>query len=223
MFCYTLPVRSRVADARAVRKKSYRSRNFANSASWWEMPPYRLETPYFITEGHDSVPFPVLTPFKICGCRSWAPLARNWPNFMRTGAVRVFLVFVAAVCILAFGQYQANFYRSRKQNIFQHFGKLFLPETLKGVPCCLNELVVNFREEPSGIGRLCRLEVPTDGQLAKCRFFIETGWIARNRWPVPYHSPSFDFSIETGPVGHPFEFEPAKSANPTRFLSKFDQ
>ena len=25
----------------------------------------------------------------------------------------------------------------------------------------------------------------------------------------------FDFLIETGPVGHPLEFEPAKSANPT--------
>ena len=29
--------------------------------------------------------------------------------------------------------------------------------------------------------------------------------------------------IETEPVGHPLEFEPAKSANPTRFLSKIDQ
>ena len=29
--------------------------------------------------------------------------------------------------------------------------------------------------------------------------------------------------FETGPVGHPLEFEPAKSANPTRFLSKIDQ
>ena len=38
-----------------------------------------------------------------------------------------------------------------------------------------------------------------------------------------YNSPSFDFLIETEPVGHPLEFEPAKSANPTRFLSKIDQ
>ena len=37
------------------------------------------------------------------------------------------------------------------------------------------------------------------------------------------HSPSFTFSIETGPVGRPLEFEPAKSANHTRFLSKIDQ
>ena len=41
---------------------------------------------------------------------------------------------------------EANNYRSRKQNmIFQHFGRL--PGTLKNVPCCLNELLVNFREE----------------------------------------------------------------------------
>ena len=34
---------------------------------------------------------------------------------------------------------------------------------------------------------------------------------------------NFDFFTETGPVGHPLEFEPAKSGNPTRFLSKIDQ
>ena len=47
---------------------------------------------------------------------------------------------------------------------------------------------------------------------------------ARNRPPGSYNSPSFDLTIiETGPVGYPLEFEPAKSANPTRFLSKIDQ
>ena len=62
---------------------------------------------------------------------------------------------------------KANSYRSRKQTrIFQHFGRLFLPGTIQNVPCSLNELLVNFREESSGIGRFCRLEVPTDGQLA---------------------------------------------------------
>ena len=67
---------------------------------------------------------------------------------------------------------QADNYRSRKHNRnFQHFGRLFLPGTLKNVPCCLNELLVNFREESSGIGRFCRLEVPTDGQQAQFRFF----------------------------------------------------
>ena len=34
---------------------------------------------------------------------------------------------------------------------------------------------------------------------------------------------SFDKKIETGPFGHPLAFEAAKSANPTRFLSKIDQ
>ena len=42
--------------------------------------------------------------------------------------------------------------------IFQHFGRLFLAGTLKNVLCCLNELLVNFRKEPRGIGRFCRLE-----------------------------------------------------------------
>ena len=54
-------------------------------------------------------------------------------------------------------------------------------------------------------------------------FLIETGWIVRNRPPVSYHFPSFYFFIETGPAGHPLEFEPAKSATPIRFLSKIDQ
>ena len=57
-----------------------------------------------------------------------------------------------------------------KQN-FQHFGRIFLPGTLKNVPCCLNELLVGFREESSGIGRFCRLEIPTDSQLAQFQFF----------------------------------------------------
>ena len=40
-------------------------------------------------------------------------------------------------------------------------------ETLKDR--ALNELMVNFREEFSGISRFCRLEVSTDDQLAQCR------------------------------------------------------
>ena len=84
--------------------------------------------------------------------------------------------------------------------IFQHFGRLFLPGTLKNVPCSLNELLVNFGEESSGIGRFCRPEVPTDGQTSQFLFFFRTE-----------------------PVGHPLAFEAAKSANPTRFLSKIDQ
>ena len=51
-------------------------------------------------------------------------------------------------------------------------------------------------------------------------FLIETGRIARNR--PPKFPPSFDFFLEAGPVGRPLEFQPAKSANPTRFLSKID-
>ena len=37
--------------------------------------------------------------------------------------------------------------------------------------------------------------------------------------PVSYISLRFVFFIETGPVGHPLEFDPPKPANPTRFLS----
>ena len=109
--------------------------------------------------------------------------------------------------------------------IFKHFGRLFLPGTLKNVPCPLKELMVNFREEPinSGIGRFCRLGVPTDGQLAQFRFFHRNRVkCTKQALPDSYISPSFDFLVETGPVGHPSEFEPAKSANPTRFLSIID-
>ena len=45
-------------------------------------------------------------------------------------------------------------YRSRKQNVFlQRFGKLLFQGTLKNVPSSVNELLANFREESSGIGR----------------------------------------------------------------------
>ena len=60
--------------------------------------------------------------------------------------------------------------------IFQHFGRLFLPGTLKNVPCSLNELLVNFGEESSGIGRFCRLGVRTDGQTAQFRLF-DRNWV----------------------------------------------
>ena len=78
--------------------------------------------------------------------------------------------------------------------IFQHFGWLFLPGTLKKIPCCLNELLVNFREESinSGIGRFCR-KFQQIANWPIFDFLIETGWIARNRAPISYNSPSFDF------------------------------
>ena len=96
---------------------------------------------------------------------------------------------------------------------------LFLAGTLKNVTCCLSELLVNFREKSNGIGRFGGLEVPTDVSTGPVSIF-------RNRVNARlfrYNSPSFDFLIETEPVGHPLEFEPAKLANPTRFLSKVDQ
>ena len=45
----------------------------------------------------------------------------------------------------------------------------------------------------------------------------ETGGLFRATHPVSIKE------IETEPVGHPWNFEPAKSANPTRFLLKIDQ
>ena len=67
----------------------------------------------------------------------------------------------------------ADYYRSGKQNrIFHHFGRLFIPGTLKNISCCLNELLVNFRQESRGIGLFFRFEVPTDDQLAQFRLFL---------------------------------------------------
>ena len=54
-------------------------------------------------------------------------------------------------------------------------------------------------------------------------FFYRNGVNCAKQAACLYISPSFDFLIEARPVGHPLEFEPAKSANPTRFLFKIDQ
>ena len=73
------------------------------------------------------------------------------------------------------GQQQRNgdYYGIGIQNrIFQHLSRAFSPGDVNKCLLCLNELLVNFREESSGIGRFCRLEVPTDGQLAQFRFFL---------------------------------------------------
>ena len=88
--------------------------------------------------------------------------------------------------------------------------------------------MVNFRDESTIVG-----DWPIDVAGAKFQrmanwpsfdFLIETEQTARNRPPVSYNSQTrVVFSIETGPVGLPLEFEPAKSANPSRLLSKMDQ
>ena len=68
------------------------------------------------------------------------------------------------------GRIKPTNYRSRKQNrIFQHFGRLFLPGKLKNVPYCLNELLVNFREESSGIWPILQARIPKYVQLAQFR------------------------------------------------------
>ena len=71
-----------------------------------------------------------------------------------------------------------------------------------------------FERNLVGLADFDRLEVPTDGQLSQFRFFYRN-WLDCGNLPVSYNYPSFDFFIETGPVGHPLEFEHAKSANAT--------
>ena len=97
-----------------------------------------------------------------------------------------------------------------KNMIFQHFGRLFLPGTPKNIPYPLNELLVNFREESSGIGQLCRLEFQRMANWLSFDKKIETGRIIRNRRPVSSNSPCFDKKIETGPVGHPLDLRACK-------------
>ena len=109
----------------------------------------------------------------------------------------------------------------------------------------------NFREEStlcinSGIGEFCRLEIPTDDQLAQVRSLFErsllysgNGRFCRLATPTDgqlasfdftcskfqrmANWPSFDFLIETGPVGHPLEFRACKSAKPTIDSSRKSQ
>ena len=63
------------------------------------------------------------------------------------------------------------------KTVFQHFGRPFLLGTFKNVPYRLNELIIGIGQFSRGIyfnigiGRFCRLEVPTDSQLAQFRFF----------------------------------------------------
>ena len=57
-------------------------------------------------------------------------------------------------------------WRNRNMRFLLQLRRLFLPGTLKNVTCSLNLLLVNFRDESNAIGRLCRLDIPTDGQLS---------------------------------------------------------
>ena len=61
--------------------------------------------------------------------------------------------------------------RKSKQDFSTPSQALFSGGHEQNVPCCLHELLVNFRQESSGTGRFCRLEVQTDGQLAQFHFF----------------------------------------------------
>ena len=105
--------------------------------------------------------------------------------------------------------------------IFQHFCRLFLPVTLKNVPCSLNELLVNFREESSGVRRFCRLEFQRmanwpsfDPKSILGELKYETGGLFRTTHPV------FIKKSILGQLVIRWNFEPAKSANLTIFSPK---
>ena len=107
------------------------------------------------------------------------------------------------------GPLKADNYCSRNQNkIFQHFGRLFLAGTLKNVPFSVNELLVKFREESTGVGRFCRLEFERMANWPSFDFLSKLGQLSRR--PVSCNSPCFDKKIETGPVGYPLELRACK-------------
>lgn len=70
-----------------------RLRNFI-AYPCWEMPPYILKTPIVAPEGDGHIPSPVLTQFKICGCRSRSPFAA-YASFSR-GMHAWFIYFLLA-------------------------------------------------------------------------------------------------------------------------------
>ena len=105
----------------------------------------------------------------------------TWELIWRLAVSILFLTveeyFVARTFFFCTKRSQANYYGIGIRNkLFQHFGRLFFPGTLKSVQYFINELWVNFREESSEIDRLCRLQVSTDGQLVHFRVF-DRNWV----------------------------------------------
>ena len=116
---------------------------------------------------------------------------------------------------------EADCYRSRKQKrIFQHFGRLFFPGTIKNIPAVSMSYWSIFERNLVGLADFAGSN--SNGWPTGPVSTFDRNSVNCTRSPVSYNSPSFDFLSETGPVGHPLKFEPAKSANPTRFLSKLD-
>ena len=112
-----------------------------------------------------------------------------------------------------------------ENKIFQHFGRLLLLGMLENAPCSLNELLSYwsiFERNLVGLADL-QARTPTDGGLVQVRKpSPETARIVRNWRPVSGNSPCFDFEKKTklGQLAIRWNFEPTKSANPPRFLSK---
>ena len=110
-----------------------------------------------------------------------------------------------------------------RNRIFQHVGRLFLPGTVKNVSMSYSSIfernlveLVDFAG--SKFQRMANWP-SFDFLIEAVGELHETGRLFHTVVPV------LIFFIETGLVGHPLEFEPAKSTNPTinRFLSKIDQ
>ena len=66
-----------------------------------------------------------------------------------------------------------------RAGFFKTLAGFFLPGTLKTSPAVSMSYWSFFWEESSGIGRFCRLEIHTDGQLARFRFFYRK---AKDSW-----------------------------------------
>ena len=99
----------------------------------------------------------------------------------------------------------------------------FSPGDEKNVPCPLNELLVNFREKSSGIGRFCRLKFQRMTNWPSFDKKIETGRITRNRRPVSCNSFTlFRLKNRNWASWPSLELRASKLANPTRFLPKIE-
>ena len=86
--------------------------------------------------------------------------------------------------------------RQNRSGMFWQHSKAFLPEVSNIVPCSLNEQLCSVQKESSGLiedprlvnlggnGRLCKIEIPPDGQLAQVRMLLESdkerNWVS---WP----------------------------------------
>ena len=101
-----------------------------------------------------------------------------------------------------------------RAGFFKTLAGFFLPGTLKTSPAVSMSYWSFFWEESSGIGRFCRLEIHTDGQLARFRFFYRNrvNWTKQAACII---LPVSIFLSKLCQLATLWNFELAKSANPT--------